>query len=164
MAAGFDPYAVLGVGRSASDAEIRAAYRDLCARYHPDKHAGNPLEGLAAEKMAEINRAYDILSDAKRRATHDVRGNGPRPAGPSGWSATPPAKNSRLVKGLALLLMLPLLIRFGRGLFRLLAVLIRAAFEGLQGMRGTPFALAVVLVVLAVLGVAIFRRRRPKAR
>jgi curved DNA-binding protein CbpA len=156
MAAAFDPYAVLGVGRNAGDAEIRAAYRELVARYHPDKHAGNPLEGLAAEKMAEINRAYEILSDPERRVAYD-RGagdfrvaSGPRPGA---------TRNSRAVKLVALLLALPLLLRFGRGLFRLLAALVRAAYESLQGLRGTPVALAMVVALVVVVVVLLVRRR-----
>ena len=62
-----DPYAVLGVDRAASAAELRAAYRALVARYHPDRHQGNPLEDLASERMAEINQAYELLSDPARR-------------------------------------------------------------------------------------------------
>lgn len=158
-AAGFDPYAVLGVGRDASDSEIRAAYHALVARYHPDKHAGNPLEGLAAEKMAEINRAYELLSDRKARADY-ARGARPQ-AGP--WAyAPPPAKNSRMVKGLALLLMFPLLIRFGRGLIRLVVALVRGSFEALQGLRGTPVALALVLGGVLLAGAILVRRRKSR--
>ena len=66
-----DPYSVLGVARTASDSEIRAAYRALVAKYHPDRHQGNPLEELAGARMTEINRAYEILSDPARRAAFD---------------------------------------------------------------------------------------------
>lgn len=68
-----DPYEVLGVSRSASDAEIKNAYRELVKKYHPDRYKGNPLEDLAAEKMQEINEAYAVLSDPKRRAGADRR-------------------------------------------------------------------------------------------
>jgi curved DNA-binding protein CbpA len=47
-----DPYSVLGVARTASDSEIRAAYHALVAKYHPDRYQGNPLEDLANEKLA----------------------------------------------------------------------------------------------------------------
>ena len=66
-----DPYSVLGLARTAGDAEIRAAYHALVAKYHPDRYQGNPLEDLATEKLAEINRAYEILSDPARRADYD---------------------------------------------------------------------------------------------
>ncbi|MBC8132379.1 MAG: J domain-containing protein, partial [Deltaproteobacteria bacterium] len=71
-----DPYVILGVPRTATAAEIRAAYLALGARYHPDRHQGNPLKELASAKMAEVNRAYEILSDRKRRAAFDNAGVG----------------------------------------------------------------------------------------
>ena len=161
--AAFDPYAVLGVERTATPSVIRAAYRDLVARYHPDKHSGNPLEGLAAEKMAEINRAYEILSDPKRRAAYDRGGAGPYAVPNAAWPQAGGTKNSRLVKIIALVLALPFLFRFGRGLVRLLIMLFRALFEGMQGLRGTPVALALVLAVV-VLFVLFLVRRRAKSK
>lgn len=60
-----DPYKVLGVSPNASDDEIKAAYRQLAKKYHPDNYANNPLADLAEEKMREINKAYDMIqSDA----------------------------------------------------------------------------------------------------
>jgi len=61
---GFDPYAVLGIPRSADGAEIRDAYRGLMAKYHPDKvaHLGFELQELALKKSQEITRAYQVLS------------------------------------------------------------------------------------------------------
>lgn len=56
-----DPYLVLGVKSSASDAEIKKAYRDLVKQYHPDNYQNNPLADLAEEKMKEINEAYDAI-------------------------------------------------------------------------------------------------------
>ncbi len=57
-----DPYSVLGVSKNASDDEIKAAYRELAKKYHPDNYdADNPLKDLANEKMAEINAAYDEI-------------------------------------------------------------------------------------------------------
>jgi|WetSurMetagenome_2_1015567.scaffolds.fasta_scaffold322910_2 hypothetical protein len=158
----FDPYAVLGVARNATDAEIRVAYRELVARYHPDKHAGNPLEGLAAEKMAEINRAYEILSDSRRRSAYDGGAGGFREAAGPGWTRPAPGKNSRLVKIIAVLFALPLLFRFGRGLLGLLAAGGRAALQGLHGLRGTPFALFVALGLLGLFVFLLVRRRRAK--
>lgn len=56
-----NPYEILGVSHSASDDEIKEAYRKLASKYHPDKYMSNPLEDLAAEKMVEINQAYDAI-------------------------------------------------------------------------------------------------------
>ena len=56
-----DPYKVLGVSPSASEDEIKRAYRDLARKYHPDNYINNPLADLAKEKMQEINDAYDTI-------------------------------------------------------------------------------------------------------
>ena len=58
-----DPYKVLGVSPSATDEEIKTAYRELAKKYHPDNYAGSPIADLASEKMKEINEAYDQLMD-----------------------------------------------------------------------------------------------------
>ena len=60
-----DPYEVLGVSRTASDSEIKSAYRELVKKYHPDNYADNPLADLASEKMKEINEAYDTITKAR---------------------------------------------------------------------------------------------------
>mgnify|MGYP004544078341 CR=1 FL=1 len=57
-----DPYSVLGVSPSASDEEIKKAYRELARKYHPDNYHDNPLADLAQEKMKEINEAYDTIT------------------------------------------------------------------------------------------------------
>ena len=61
-----DPYSVLGVSQSASDDEVKKAYRELARKYHPDNYQNNPLADLAEEKMKEINEAYDSIT--KQRA------------------------------------------------------------------------------------------------
>ncbi len=63
-----DPYDVLGVGRSASEAEVKRAYRKLAKQYHPDKHAGDKK---AQARFAEINSANEILGDKDKRAKFD---------------------------------------------------------------------------------------------
>ena len=61
-----DPYEVLGVNKNATDAEIKAAYKELARKYHPDNYADNPLSDLAEEKMKEINEAYDSIMNSRR--------------------------------------------------------------------------------------------------
>ncbi|WP_439022845.1 J domain-containing protein [Bacillus thuringiensis] len=56
-----DYYEILGVSRGATKQVIKKRYRQLAQEYHPDKHAGNPLEKLAEEKFKEIKKAYDAI-------------------------------------------------------------------------------------------------------
>lgn len=56
-----NPYEVLGLKPGASEAEIKAAYKELVKKYHPDKYQNNPLADLAQEKLQEVNEAYDTL-------------------------------------------------------------------------------------------------------
>jgi molecular chaperone DnaJ len=67
-----DYYEVLGVGRNASDQELKSAYRRLALQYHPDRNPGD-LE--AEEKFKEINEAYGVLSSAENRARYDRFGH-----------------------------------------------------------------------------------------
>ncbi|AUX68472.1 molecular chaperone DnaJ [Porphyrobacter sp. HT-58-2] len=63
-----DPYSTLGVPRTASEADIKSAYRKLAKELHPDRNKDNPK---AAEKFSEVTRAYDLLSDKAKRAQFD---------------------------------------------------------------------------------------------
>jgi len=71
MAAYKDYYATLGVPKSASQKEIRSAYRKLAAKHHPDR---NPNDGGAEEKFKELGEAYAVLSDEEKRAFYDQYG------------------------------------------------------------------------------------------
>lgn len=70
-----DPYAVLGVSPSASDDEIKRAYRDLVKKYHPDSYANNPLADLAEAKMKEVNEAYDAIMRARTQGGYQSAGS-----------------------------------------------------------------------------------------
>ena len=63
-----DPYAILGVARTATEQEIKSAYRKLAKELHPDRNKDNPK---AAERFSEVTRAYDLLSDKDKRARFD---------------------------------------------------------------------------------------------
>jgi DnaJ-class molecular chaperone len=86
-----DYYKVLGVGRNASQEEIKKAYRDLARKYHPDL---NPDDKTAKQKFQQVQAAYDVLSDQQKREMYDrygssfeTTGGGPRPGG--AWAGGP---------------------------------------------------------------------------
>ena len=64
-------YEILGISKTASADEIKKAYRNLAFKYHPDRNSGDKV---AEEKFKEINEAYDVLSDEKKRADYDSFG------------------------------------------------------------------------------------------
>ncbi|MDK2124899.1 molecular chaperone DnaJ [Parachitinimonas caeni] len=67
-----DFYQVLGVNRDASEDDIKKAYRKLAMKYHPDRNQGDKT---AEEKFKEVKEAYEILSDAQKRAAYDQYGH-----------------------------------------------------------------------------------------
>jgi len=82
-----DYYEVLGVNREATDQELKSAYRKQALRYHPDR---NPGDHAAEEKFKQASEAYQVLSDADKRAAYDRYGHaglGGQGFG-SGFSAT----------------------------------------------------------------------------
>jgi len=79
-----DPYQTLGVARTASEADIKKAYRKLAKELHPDKNKDNPK---ASEKFSSVTNAYDLLTDKDKRARFDrgeIDGDG-NPASPFGF-------------------------------------------------------------------------------
>ncbi len=88
-----DYYEVLGVPRTASEAEIKKAYRKLARQHHPDR---NPGDKQAEARFKEIQDAYEVLSDKTKREQYDRFGfAGPPPGGPGGpsgfhWSSGTP--------------------------------------------------------------------------
>jgi curved DNA-binding protein CbpA len=81
-----DPYSVLGVSPSASDEEIKKAYRELVRKYHPDNYHNNPLADLAQEKMKEINEAYDQVT--KNRGSGGSYNGSYKPGGNASYSGS----------------------------------------------------------------------------
>ena len=67
-----DYYKILGIERNASEEDIRKAYRKLAMQYHPDR---NPNDKQAEERFKEINEAYQVLNDPKKRSHYDRLGS-----------------------------------------------------------------------------------------
>lgn len=81
-----DYYEILGVKRGATDDELSKAYRTLARKYHPDLH---PDDARAKEKFQEVQHAFDVLSDPKKREQYDRFGPNfeSMGGGPQGWSS-----------------------------------------------------------------------------
>ena len=83
-----DPYKTLGVARTATEADIKKAYRKLAKELHPDRNRDNPK---AAERFSQVTNAYDLLSDKDKRSRFDrgeIDGDG-NPAAPFGFGGGP---------------------------------------------------------------------------
>ena len=82
-----DPYKVLGVNPSATDAEIKTAYRNLAKKYHPDRYKGHDLEDLAGERLKEINEAYEIVQKERQNGGYRQSYGGDQSYGGGGSSS-----------------------------------------------------------------------------
>lgn len=71
-----DPYQVLGVDRSASDEEIKKAYRKLSRKYHPDANINNPNKAQAEEKFKEVQQAYEQIMKEREQGSSGSTGYG----------------------------------------------------------------------------------------
>ncbi|GGA87760.1 chaperone protein DnaJ [Neiella marina] len=77
-----DYYEVLGVGRDASDRDIKKAYKRLAMKYHPDRNAG---DAAAEEKFKELKEAYEVLSDSQKKGAYDQYGHAAFEQGQGGF-------------------------------------------------------------------------------
>ncbi len=105
-----DPYEVLGVSHDADEETIKKAYRELVKKYHPDRYVNNPLADLAAEKMKNINKAYDMLTNnktAQKTAGASDRGYYSSSSEPSFSAVRSLVSQNRLMDALVMLNSLP---------------------------------------------------------
>ena len=137
-------------------------------RYHPDKPRGNPLEELASEKLRDINRAYEILSDDGLRAAYvserAQRGPGaPRTerSRPSTAPIAAPANQlMKALRSLGLLATLLVFIKFGVSLSREIFLLLRGAFLAVAWLIRLSPVVAIVFMMAAGMGLNYFFRSR----
>lgn len=86
-----NPYKVLGVAPTATDEEVKRAYRELAKKYHPDNYNESPLKEVAEEKMAEVNAAFEEIM-AQRKSSSSSSSS----YGNNGYSQSGQGSNQRL--------------------------------------------------------------------
>ena len=79
-----NPYEVLGVPRTATNDEVKKAYRNLCKKYHPDSYVDNPLADLAEEKFKEVQAAYEQIMKEREQGGYSYHAYGQGTAQSSG--------------------------------------------------------------------------------
>lgn len=93
-----NPYQVLGVAETATDAEVKTAYRELAKKYHPDNYADSPLADLAEQKMKEVNEAYDMICDMRKNGAASRSTSSQSSYSNSGYTNTSFPDVRRLIK------------------------------------------------------------------
>ena len=98
-----DPYQILNIPPTATDEEVKRAYRDLARKYHPDNYHDNPLADLAQEKMKEINEAYDQIQKQRKASSAASQTYSYGYGGGAGWTRPsviwrPPCRWSRAIR------------------------------------------------------------------
>lgn len=146
-------YDVLGVSSTATQDEIRDAHRDQVARFHPDLHSDNPLQGLAADRLLKVNQAWEVLSDPERRAKYDTEAEIASHAGWGGRSRSRFGRGSHAPPG-----PYRLLERIAWGIVILVGAFVCMRVS--RVLRGTPFGGVALVTVVAGAWIWWIRRRR----
>jgi hypothetical protein len=154
-----NPYEVLGLRPGASRDAVRARYRELAARYHPDRHADNPLAELAEEKLRDINAAYQTLVATEPRPPAQGVANAAR----SGEGPNAIELGRRLKRLLVVVVCGWVLVRFapliGNVSFALVRIVVRLGTALATAAREAPILACVALILALAVVVAVKHKR-----